>query len=94
MFDRLRYALGDAARKRQIAVAEGGSGGGKHRKPKGGKHEASKTCGNTWTDKGIPGSRHANYPHETHTCGDEPHNRGICHCWGGESWKCNATTSK
>lgn len=89
MFDKLRYALGDAARAKQIAKSEGGGSGrkgGKHASPKG-----RNVCGKSWTDPGVPGSKHANYPHSEHWCGDEKHNRGDCHCWGGENWKCNAT---
>jgi hypothetical protein len=83
-FDFLRYAAGDAASKKQISKAHGG----KHRKPAKGRHGApfgGPVCGHTWK---TPRGR---YPHEEHRCGDEPHNRGTHHCYGGEDWRCEAT---
>ncbi len=92
MFKAIRYAMGDRQRARQIALAEGAATGkkgrGKHAAPPGGVQ-----CNHQWTDPGIPGSRHATYPHKDHRCGDAPHNRGDHHCHGGDNWTCAATTA-
>lgn len=73
-------------RKADKAIATGG----KHAKPKGGRHAKPPIvfCKFTWKDKGIPGSKHATYPHEDHACGSEPHNRGSHFC---RTWECGAT---
>jgi hypothetical protein len=86
LFDKLKYFIGDRAREKQIKNAESGKSGGKQPSDLG-----EGFCGYYWEDEGIPGSKHANYPHKKHRCGSGRHNRGDHFCWGGENWKCNAT---
>jgi hypothetical protein len=85
LFSNIRGAL-DSARAAKVekanAAVSGGGKRGKHRKP------AVDLCPYTWKDKGIPGSKHATYPHENHACGSGKHNRGNHFC---REWDCGAT---